>query len=199
MLCSGRTKPQSVFDSLERQTGYEVPLPASSILCYEKKDPRQRRKEANKMGSKHVMNNLESGSVQMGSSANQTKDSFLLEPPPLFADRSIQLPVPQTQHRPNLAVSQHRISKQESPVPSIVTTTQHQQPESLPFPVYPATSQRQKIYNPMPVTKVYQLDRFLDEIPDFRSISLSGDQAKGRNERHKKALKTRLRVLDELL
>jgi hypothetical protein len=146
-----------------------------------------------------VMSNMGSGSAQMSGSSNQTKDCPVLASSPLFTDLSIQSPSPHMQHYPDLAASRHQTSKQKSPILGSATITQRQTPNSLPFPAYPATSHRQKIYNPIPVTEIYQLDRFLDEIPDFRSISLSGDQARSRNERHRKALKTRLSVLEGLL
>jgi hypothetical protein len=198
MLCSSRTKPQSDFDSFQHQTSYEVPLPNSSDRNLKKRDPQQKRKKTSKTNSPYVTSNSELRSAQMDGSLNQTKDSYVVAAP-LFTDRSIHFSATHAQHHPNLAASQHQTFKEDSLISNIGTTAERQSPNILPFPVYPATSHRQKIYNPLPVTEVYQVDRFLDEIPDFRAISLSGDQAKGRNERHKKALKTRLRVLEELL
>jgi hypothetical protein len=199
MLCSRRTKPQSGFDSFEHQTSCEVPLPDSSDLHLKRRDPQQKRKQSSKTKSLYVTSNSELRSAQMGGSLNQTKDSYLVAAPPLFTDRSLHRSATHGQNHPNLAASRHQTFEEDSPISNIVTTTQRQPPNILPFPAYPAPSHPQKIYNPLPITEVYQLDRFLDEIPDFRSISLSGDQARGRNERHRKALKTRLSVLEGLL
>jgi hypothetical protein len=183
MHCSGRTKPPSVFGSFEYQSSYGVSHSDWIDEYFERNaPPSHERKQTSKSKSKKVMNNMGSRSAQMDRSSNQTKDSSLLAAPPLFTDLSMQNSSPHMQHHPNLAESRQR-----------------QTPNSLPFPAYPATSHRQKVYNPIPVTEVYQLDRFLDEIPDFRSISLSGGQARGRNERHRKALKTRLSALEGLL
>jgi hypothetical protein len=200
MHCSGRTKPTSVFGAFEHQSSYGVSHLDWIDEYFERNSPpRHERKQASKSKSKKVMSNMDSGSAQMGGSSNQTKDSPVLAASPLFADLSMQSPSPHMQHHPNLAASRRQTSKQKSPIPHTATITQRQIPNSLPFPAYPATSHCQKIYSPIPVTEVYQLDRFLDEIPDFRSISLSGDQARSRNERHRKALKTRLSVLEGLL
>jgi hypothetical protein len=200
MHCSGRTKPTSVFGSFDRQSGYGVSHSDCINEYFERNAPsRHERKQASKAKSKKLMSNMGSRSAQMGGSSNQTKDSPLLASSPLFTDLSIQSPSPHMQHYPSLAASRHQTSKQKSLITGTTTITQRQTPNSLPFSAYPATSHGQKIYNPTPVTEVYQLDRFLDEIPDFRSISLSGDQARNRNERHRKALKTRLSVLERLL
>jgi hypothetical protein len=200
MHCSGRTKPPSVFGSFEYQSSYGVSHSDWIDEYFERNaPPSHERKQTSKSKSKKVMNNMGSRSAQMDRSSNQTKDSSLLAAPPLFTDLSMQNSSPHMQHHPNLAESRHQTSKKKSPIPGTSTIAQRQTPNSLPFPAYPATSHRQKVYNPIPVTEVYQLDRFLDEIPDFRSISLSGGQARGRNERHRKALKTRLSALEGLL
>lgn len=199
MLCSARTKPHSGFDSFQHQTSCEVPLPDSSNLHLERRDTRQKRNQTSKTKSPNVTSNTDSRSAQMNGSSNKTKDSNLATASPLFTDRGIHRSEIHAQQYPNLAASRHQTFEEDSPISNIVITTQRQSPNSLPFPAYPATLHRQKIYNPIPVTEVYQVDRFLDEIPDFRSISLSVDQARSRNERHRKALKTRLNVLEGLL
>ena len=199
MLCSGRTKPQSGFDSFENQTSCEVPLPDSSDRYLERRDLQHKRKQTSKTKSINVTSDSELRSAQMGGALDQTKHSYLVAAPPLPTDRSIHRSATHAHQYPNLAASRHQTFEEDSPISNIVTTTHHQQPNILPFPAYPSTSHRQKIYNPLPITEVYQLDRFLDEIPDFRAISLSGDQARSRNERHRKALKTRLSVLEGLL
>jgi hypothetical protein len=81
----------------------------------------------------------------------------------------------------------------------------HSELTSLPFPKFAHTSniQRPRAYHPPPVTNCYQLDRFLDEIPDFRSAPLSGEYAgvngtsKGveRSRNHCHALAVRVRSL----
>ena len=59
-----------------------------------------------------------------------------------------------------------------------------------------------KAYVPHPniigAEQKYAMNRFLDDIPDFRSHALMPDErlALDRNERHLSALKTRLRCLD---
>jgi hypothetical protein len=76
---------------------------------------------------------------------------------------------------------------------------------SLPLPNYTQTSniRKPRTYQPPPVTDCYQLDRFLDEIPDFRGASLSDKQdfmnmrSQGveRSSKHRHALAVRLRSL----
>lgn len=82
---------------------------------------------------------------------------------------------------------------------------QHTELTSLPFPNYAQISNtlRPRTYQPPPVTDCYQLDRFLDEIPDFRAASLSDRQeyaneaSKGaeRSRKHRHALAVRIRSL----
>jgi hypothetical protein len=199
MHCLDRTKPPSVLGSFEHQSSYGVSHPDWIDEQFERNSsPSHERKQESKSKNKKMLSNMGSGVAQIGGCSNQTKDSSLLVAPLLLTDLSMQSP-PHIQHHPNLAEFRHQTSKQKSLMPGSATTTQRQIPNRLPFPAYQATSHRQKIYNPIPVTEIYQLDRFLDEIPDFRSISLSGDQATSRNEQHRKALKTRLRVLEGLL
>ncbi|PMD46091.1 hypothetical protein L207DRAFT_507035 [Hyaloscypha variabilis F] len=80
---------------------------------------------------------------------------------------------------------------------------QHQDVNTLPFPNYRLTPDAQppRIYHPPPRTNCYQLDRFLDERPDFRSAAYSKNQVSfhyGRIERtertrkHHHALKVRI-------
>ena len=76
---------------------------------------------------------------------------------------------------------------------------------SLPFPNYAQTSniRKSRTYQPPPVTDCYQLDRVLDEIPDFRGASLSDKQdfvnprlqGMERSSKHRHALAVRLRSL----
>lgn len=118
-------------------------------------------------------------------------------------------PPPQSLHSQRPA-SQHSIQPLN---PSSTRLAHHQplptqqlsEPASLPFPNYAHTSSSQlsSTYYPPPVTYCYQLDRFLDEIPDFRSASLSGKpgcvngRSKGaeRSRRHCNGLKATVRSL----
>jgi hypothetical protein len=92
-----------------------------------------------------------------------------------------------------------------SPVNDPSPSQQQSHLASLPFPNYAQTSsiRKSRTYQPPPVTDCYQLDRFLDEIPDFRGLSLSKKQdfvnsrSQGveRSSKHRHALAVRLRSL----
>ncbi|KAH8777940.1 hypothetical protein F5882DRAFT_158593 [Hyaloscypha sp. PMI_1271] len=106
-------------------------------------------------------------------------------------------------------------SQHSSPLPQQLSprSVHHQTPPlqqytenaSLPFPNHSQTSNARlpRVYCPPPVTHCYQLDRFLDEIPDFRSAALSGNlgcltgRRKGieRSRKHCHALRVRVRNL----
>jgi hypothetical protein len=92
-----------------------------------------------------------------------------------------------------------------SPVNNPSPNQQQNHFASLPFPNYAQTSsiRKPRTYQPPPVTDCYQLDRFLDEIPDFRGASLFDKQdfvnsrSRGveRSSKHCHALAVRLRSL----
>ncbi len=92
-----------------------------------------------------------------------------------------------------------------SPVNNPSSSQQQSHLASLPFPNYAQSSsiRKSRTYQPPPVTDCYQLDRFLDEIPDFRGASLSDKQdfvnprSQGvqRSLKHCHALAVRLRSL----
>lgn len=92
-----------------------------------------------------------------------------------------------------------------SPVNNPLPSQQQSHLASLPFPNYAQTSniRKYRTYQPPSVTDCYQLDRFLDEIPDFRGASLSDKQdfvnprSQGveRSSKHRHALAVRLRSL----
>jgi hypothetical protein len=95
-------------------------------------------------------------------------------------------------------LSEHSSQNQTLPI------QHHSELTSLPFPKFTHSFniRRPRAYHPPPITNCYQLDRFLDEIPDFRSASLAGNHgvhetSKGveRSRKHCHALAVRVRSL----
>jgi hypothetical protein len=112
-----------------------------------------------------------------------------------LSQRPLFLPSAESPHQPPA------LSLVNDPLPSL----QQSHLASLPFPNYAQSSNTRKFrtYQPPPVTDCYQLDRFLDEIPDFRGASLSDKQnfvnprlqGVERSSKHRHALAVRLRSL----
>ena len=54
---------------------------------------------------------------------------------------------------------------------------QHTDSSNNPTSLYKANTSKPRAYLPPPVTEIYQLDRFLDELTDFGSLSLAEESA----------------------
>jgi hypothetical protein len=110
------------------------------------------------------------------------------------------------------SLSRQPAPRTSSPHRSSTCSDQRCMTDSLPFPKYShtSTSSLSAFYQPPPVTRCYQLDRFLDEAPDFRtaSLSVSGKQdcsRKGlsrgseRSRKHWGSLKIAIRGLEGMI
>jgi hypothetical protein len=143
------------------------------------KTSRSRRLEQQRNNRDSTLHNSHTGSNSLSNSSGQLSSQLSLPLPQQLSPRSVHDQTPPLQ--------------------------QYTENPSLPFPNHSQTSNAQlpRVYCPPPVTHRYQLDRFLDEIPDFRSAALSGNlecltgRRKGieRSRKHCHALKVRVRDL----